>query len=53
MMTLSNQSELLAFFSPRQVNLKISHCILPSPTIPEDAETGLIPEEDLPRMAKS
>jgi hypothetical protein len=35
-MALSNQSELLALFSPRQVNLKISHHILPNPTIPED-----------------
>ncbi len=43
-MTLSKQSELQAFFSPRQVNLKISHQILPNPTIPED---------DLPRMAES
>jgi hypothetical protein len=40
---LSNQSDLPAFFSPRQVNLKISHSILPNPTIPED---------DLPRMVK-
>ncbi len=43
-MALFNQSELTAFFSPWQVNLKISHRILPNPTIPED---------DLPRMAKS
>jgi hypothetical protein len=43
-MALSNQSELPAFFSPRKVNLKISHRILPNPTIPGD---------DLPRMAKS
>jgi hypothetical protein len=43
-MALSNQSELPAFFGPRQVNLKISHSILPNPTIPDD---------DLPRMAKS
>jgi hypothetical protein len=41
---LSNQRELLPFFSPWQVNLKISHHILPSSTMPED---------DLPRMAKS
>jgi hypothetical protein len=34
---LSNQSDLPAFFSPRKVNLKI----------------GLIPEDDLPRLAKS
>jgi hypothetical protein len=40
---LSNHSELPAFFSLRQVTLKISHRILPIPTIPED---------DLPRMAK-
>jgi hypothetical protein len=43
-MALSDQSELPMFFSPRQVNLKISYCILPNPTIPED---------DLPRLAKS
>jgi len=36
-MALSNQSDLPAFFSPGKVNLKI----------------GLIPEDDLPRMAKS
>jgi hypothetical protein len=41
-MALSNQSELPAFFRLRQVNLKISHRILPNPTIPED---------DLPRLA--
>jgi hypothetical protein len=41
-LSLSNQSELLAFLSPRQI--KISHHILPNPTIPEDA---------LPRLAKS
>jgi hypothetical protein len=35
-MALSNQSELPALFSPRQVNLKISQHILHSPTIPED-----------------
>jgi hypothetical protein len=34
---LSNQSDLPAFFSPQKVNLKI----------------GLIPEDDLLRMAKS
>jgi hypothetical protein len=39
---LSNQSELAAFFSPWQVNLKISHRILPNTTFPED---------DLPRIA--
>jgi hypothetical protein len=33
-MALSNQRELPAFFSPRQVDLKISHRILPNPTIP-------------------
>jgi hypothetical protein len=43
-MALSNQSELPAFFSPRQDNLKISHCILSNPMIPED---------DLPRLDKS
>jgi hypothetical protein len=42
-MALFNQSELPAFFSPQQDNLKISHRILPSPTILED---------DLPTMAK-
>jgi hypothetical protein len=59
-MALSNQSELLpAFFSPWQVNLKISHRILPNPTIPEDdlPEIGLIPVDDIPgtvpRMVKS
>jgi hypothetical protein len=36
-MALSNQIDLLAFFSLRKVNLKI----------------GLIPEDDLLRMAKS
>jgi hypothetical protein len=41
-MALSNQSELPAFFSPWQVNLKISHHILPNPKILED---------DLPRLA--
>jgi hypothetical protein len=35
-MALSNQSELPALFSPRHVNLKISHRILTNPTIPED-----------------
>ncbi len=39
---LSNQRELQAFFSPRQVDLKISHSILRNPTIPDS---------DLPRMA--
>jgi hypothetical protein len=43
-MVLSNPSDFTCFFLSRQVNLKFSHCILPSPTIPED---------DLPRMAKS
>jgi hypothetical protein len=36
-MGLSNQSDLSLFFRPRKVNLKID----------------LIPEDDLPRMAKS
>jgi hypothetical protein len=35
-MSLANQSVLLAFFNPQQVNLKINHRILPNPTIPED-----------------
>jgi hypothetical protein len=36
-MALSNQSYYQRFFSPRQVNfLKISHRILPNPSIPED-----------------
>jgi hypothetical protein len=33
-MALSNQSQLPGFFSPGQVNLKISHLILPNRTIP-------------------
>jgi hypothetical protein len=55
-MALSNQTEFLAFFTRRQVNLKNSHRILPKPTIPEDYPTRrdcLIPEDDLPRTAKS
>jgi hypothetical protein len=36
-MALFNQSELPAFFRHRQVNFKISHRILPNPTIPEDS----------------
>ncbi len=47
---LSSQSELPTFISARQVNLKISHRILLNPTIPEN---GLIPEDDLLRMAIS
>ncbi len=43
-MALSNQSESPLFFSPRQVSLKIWHCILFNPTIPED---------DMLTMAKS
>jgi hypothetical protein len=45
-MALSNQSDFTAhdFSCLRQVNLKISHCILSSPTISEN---------DLPRMAES
>jgi hypothetical protein len=41
-MALSNQSDLLAFFSPWKVNLKIG-------LIPEDNlwENGQIPEDDL------
>jgi hypothetical protein len=35
-MALSKQSELPAFFSPRQVNLKISLRIIPNQTIRED-----------------
>jgi hypothetical protein len=35
-MALSNQSDLPVFFSPRKVNLQISHLILPNPTMPED-----------------
>jgi hypothetical protein len=40
-MAFSNQSELLALFSPRQVNLKISHRILPNLTLPEDNLTKI------------
>jgi hypothetical protein len=40
-MALSNQSDLSVFFSPWKVNLKISHRILPNPTIPEDDLPGL------------
>ncbi len=47
---MSSKSELPTFFSARQVNLKISHRILLNPTIPEN---GLIPEDDLLRMAIS
>ncbi len=53
---LTGQSELPAFFSPWQVDLKNCHRILPNPTIPEDdlpRLVGLIPEDDLPRTAKS
>jgi hypothetical protein len=62
MMALSNQSELPAFFSPREADLKISHCVLPNPiTIPEDnlrnwrnprrrfTKNGQIPDDDLSR----
>jgi hypothetical protein len=41
-LSMSNQSELQAFFSPQQANLKISHHILSNPTIQKD---------DLPRLA--
>ncbi len=41
-MALSNQSDLPVCFSPWKVNLKIRHCILLNPAIPE---------EDLPRLA--
>jgi hypothetical protein len=41
-LSLFNQSELPAFSSPQQFNLKISYSILPNPVIPED---------DLPRLA--
>jgi hypothetical protein len=43
-MALYSRSELPAFFSRRQVNLKNSLRILPYPTVPED---------DLPGIAKS
>jgi hypothetical protein len=42
-LSLFNQSELPAFFSPQQVNLKISYPLLPNPIIPKD---------ELPRLAK-
>ncbi len=58
-MALSSQSELPAFFSPRQVNIKISHRILPNTQqfrkmtfrewpIPRRwlTENGQIPEDD-------
>jgi hypothetical protein len=51
---MSNQStsKYQRFFSPRQVNLKISHRILPNPSIPEDdlPRLALIPEDDLPSV---
>jgi hypothetical protein len=40
-MALYSRSELPAFFSRRQVNLKISLCILPYPTVPEDGLPGI------------
>jgi hypothetical protein len=43
MVALSNQRELPAFYSPRQVTFKISHHIFPNLTVLED---------DLPRLAK-
>ncbi len=61
-MALPNQSKLPAFFSPRQVNLKIRH---PPPTILEDdlsrmansrrwpTENGQISEDYLPKLAKN
>jgi hypothetical protein len=64
-MALSNQSELPAFFSPWQVNLKISHHILltqkfwkmtcqdwPNPRRLL-TENGQITDADFSRMAKS
>jgi hypothetical protein len=60
-MALSNQSDLPVFFSPRQVNLKISHRITTDPTIPEMTcrdwpnprrwltENGQIPEKTYPK----
>jgi hypothetical protein len=53
-MALSNQKELPAFFSPRQVNLKISHRILRNPTIPDGDLSRLakIPAYDKPESQK-
>ncbi len=63
-LALSNQSKLPAFFSPRQVNLKISHRLLrmaksrkmiylPKMAKSRKMKNGQIPEDDLPRLAKS
>ncbi len=58
-MALSNQSELPAFFSPQQDNLKISTRILPNPTMtyrewPHPGrwlkQNGQIPEDYLTRL---